>query len=98
VRIARISSTQIGRRDGRKLEKGGVMGAKGDKLMGEGKEAVRTVLGDEALEAEGKHDRQVGDAEAKVDKVESKTAEVFEKAKDEVAKLADKIKDTLHDK
>ena len=64
--------------------------------MGQGKEAVGTAIGDEDLEAEGKHDRKVGEAEGKVEKAEGKANEVIEKVKGEVGKLADKIKDTLH--
>ena len=72
------------------------MGATGDKLKGQGKEAVGTAVGNEDLEAEGKHQQRVGDAEAKVDTAESKVDEVMTKAKDEVGKLADKVKDALH--
>ena len=74
------------------------MGATGDKLKGQGKEAIGTAIGNEELEAEGKHDQRVGDAEEKVDKAESKADEVIEKTKGEVSKLADKIKDSLHRK
>ena len=74
------------------------MGATGDQLKGQGKEAVGTTIGDEELKAEGKHERRVGEAEEKVDKAESKADEVIEKTKSGVGKLADKIKETLHRK
>ncbi|MEI6700496.1 MAG: CsbD family protein, partial [Actinomycetota bacterium] len=48
------------------------MGATGDQLKGHGKEAAGLILGNEQLEAEGRHDREVGEAEAKIDKVERK--------------------------
>ena len=74
------------------------MGATGDQLKGQGKEAVGTAVGDEDLKAEGAHERRVGEAEEKVDKAESKADEVIEKTKGEVEKIADKIKGSLHRK
>ncbi len=74
------------------------MGATGDQVKGQGKEAVGSILGNEQLETEGRHDRQVGEAEAKVDKVEHKTEELMGRAKAEVEKLADKVKESLHRK
>jgi uncharacterized protein YjbJ (UPF0337 family) len=74
------------------------MGAKEDKLKGQGEEAVGTAVGNEDLEAEGKHEQKVGEAEEKVDKAESKADDMIDKAKSEVGKLADKVKDTLHHK
>jgi uncharacterized protein YjbJ (UPF0337 family) len=70
------------------------MGAKEDKLKGQGEEAVGTAVGNEDLEAEGKHEQKVGEAEEKVDKAD----DMIDKAKSEVGKLADKVKDTLHHK
>ncbi len=74
------------------------MGATGDQVKGQGKEAAGSMLGNEKLEAEGRHDRQVGEAEAKVDKVEHKADELMVRAKAEVEKLADKVKESLHRK
>jgi uncharacterized protein YjbJ (UPF0337 family) len=68
-----------------------VVGSTGDQIKGKAKEAAGTVIGDKDLEAEGKTDRQAGEAKEKVehaaDKVEGAAAEVI-----------DKVKDTLHGK
>jgi uncharacterized protein YjbJ (UPF0337 family) len=74
------------------------MGTTGDQLKGQAKEAAGSITGNDELEAEGKHDRRVGEAEGKVDKAESKADEVIEKAKSEVEELADKVKGSLHRK
>jgi uncharacterized protein YjbJ (UPF0337 family) len=68
------------------------MGTTGDQLKGQGKEAARSITGNEEFEAEGKHDRRVGEAEERVDKAESKADEVIEKAKSEGGRLADKVR------
>ncbi len=68
-----------------------VVGSTSDQIKGKAKEAVGTVTGDKDLEAEGRSDRQAGEAKEKVeqsvDKVEGAAADVI-----------DKVKDTLHGK
>jgi uncharacterized protein YjbJ (UPF0337 family) len=67
------------------------VGSTSDQIKGKAKEVTGTVTGDKDLEAEGKADRQAGEAKEKVeqavDKVEGAAAEVI-----------DKVKDTLHGK
>ena len=78
--------------------KGNNMGATGDQLKGHGKEAAGLILGNEQLEAEGRHDREVGEAEAKIDKVERKADEVIDHAKTVFGRLSDSVKESLHRK
>jgi uncharacterized protein YjbJ (UPF0337 family) len=52
------------------------MGATGDKLKGQGKEAVGDLTGDEELKAEGKADRQAGELKEKVDEAIDKVKDI----------------------
>ena len=60
------------------------MGAKGDKVKGQAKEAVGSLVGDKDLESEGKSDRRAGDAKEKVESAKDKVEEVIDKTKDAV--------------
>ena len=74
------------------------MGAKGDQVKGQAKEAVGSLIGDEDLEAEGKADRRAGEAKEKVDDAKDKVEDLVDKAKDKVEDAIDSTKDALHRK
>lgn len=71
------------------------MGATSDKIQGQAKEVTGIVTGDEDLEAEGKADREVGEAKEKIDDVKDRVMDFLDEAKDKAADVADKAKDKL---
>ena len=71
------------------------MGATSDKIQGQAKEVAGIVTGDEDLEAQGKADRQVGEAEEKLDEVKDRVEEFVDEVKDKAADVVDKAKDML---
>ena len=71
------------------------MGATSDKVQGQAKQVTGIVTGDKDLEAQGKSDRQTGEAKEKIDDAKDKMKDVLDDAKDKVADLADKAKDML---
>ncbi len=60
------------------------MGAKGDQVKGQAKEAIGSLVGDKDLESEGKSDRRAGEAKEKVESAKDKVEEVIDKTKDAV--------------
>ncbi len=74
------------------------MGAKGDKVKGQAKEAVGSLVGDKDLESEGKSDRRAGDAKEKVESAKDKVEDVVDTTKDKVEEVIDKTKDAVHRK
>ena len=74
------------------------MGATSDKVQGQAKEVAGIVTGDEDLEAQGKAERQTGEAEEKVDAVKDRVQGFVDEVKDKVDDAADKAKGMLHDK
>jgi uncharacterized protein YjbJ (UPF0337 family) len=71
------------------------MGATSDKVRGQAKQVAGVVTGDEELEAQGRTDRRVGQAEEKVDDAKDKAKDVLDDAKDSAEDLAHKAKDKL---
>ena len=71
------------------------MGATSDKIQGQAKEVTGIVTGDEDLEAQGKSDRKVGEAEEKIDDVKDRVSDFVDDVKDKVSDVADKAKDKL---
>ncbi|HYO19877.1 MAG TPA: CsbD family protein, partial [Dermatophilaceae bacterium] len=64
----------VGDHPGRRREsqEESTIGATGDKIQGQAKQATGIVTGDEDLEAQGKADREVGEAEEKLDEVKDR--------------------------
>ena len=71
------------------------MGATSDNIQGQAKEVTGIVTGDEDLEAEGRADRKVGEAEEKIDDAKDRVKDFLDDAKDKAADLADQAKDKL---
>jgi uncharacterized protein YjbJ (UPF0337 family) len=71
------------------------MGATSDKIQGQAKEVAGIVTGDEDLEAQGKADRQVGEAGEKLDEVKDRVEGIADEVKDKAADVVDKAKDML---
>ena len=71
------------------------MGATSDKIQGQAKEVAGIVTGDEDLEAQGKADRQVGEAGEKLDEVKDRVEGFVDEVKDKAADVVDKAKDML---
>jgi uncharacterized protein YjbJ (UPF0337 family) len=72
------------------------MGAKGDQVKGQAKEAVGSLTGNEDLEAEGKADRRAGEAKEKVGDARDKVEEMIDASKDKVEEVIDKTQRALH--
>lgn len=71
------------------------MSGQPDQVKGHIKEATGIVTGDKDLEAEGKSDRKIGEAEAHVEQAKDKIGGVLEATKDKVDEVATKVADTL---
>lgn len=71
------------------------MGATSDKFQGQAKEVAGIVTGDKDLQAEGKADRQTGEAKEKIDDVKDRVEGFVDKVKDKAAEAVDKAKDKL---
>ena len=71
------------------------MGATSDKVQGQAKEVAGIVTGDKDLEAEGSAERQVGEAEEKIDDVKDRVEGFVDEVKDKAAEAVDKAKDML---
>lgn len=74
------------------------MGAKGEQVKGQAKEAVGSLVGDKDLESEGKSDRRAGEAKEKVESAKDKVEDVVDTTKDKVEEVIDKTKDAVHRK
>ena len=74
------------------------MGAQSDQAKGRVKEAVGAVTGDKDLQAEGKADRQAGEAKEEVAHATDKIKDVIDKVEDKAGDVIDKVKETLHRK
>ena len=74
------------------------MGAKTDKIQGQAKEVTGIVTGDEDLEARGKADRTMGEAEETIDEIKDRVKDFLNDAVDKVADLANTAKDKLPSK
>ena len=83
------------------------MSGQSDQVKGHLKETAGIITGDKDLEAEGKSDRKIGEAETQVEHAKDKVDDVVEAAKDKaddvvdaakvkVEEVADKVTDTLH--
>ena len=71
------------------------MGSTSDKVQGKAKEVAGIVSGDEDLEAQGKSERQVGEAEEKLDEVKDRVEGFLDDVRDRAADAVDKAKDKL---
>ena len=71
------------------------MGATTEKIQGQAKEVTGIVTGDEDLEARGKADRTMGEAEEKMDEVKDRVKDFLNDAVDKVADVAEMAKDKL---
>lgn len=67
-----------------------------DKAKGRVKEAYGALSGDDALQAEGKHDQLAGDAKNKAAEAEDKVEHGIDKVKDAAESVIDKTKAALH--
>ena len=74
------------------------MGAKGEQVKGQAKEAVGSLVGDKDLESEGKSDRRAGEAKGKVESAKDKVEEAIDTTKDKVEEVVDKTKDAVRPK
>lgn len=74
------------------------MSGQSDQVKGHLKETAGIVTGDKELQAEGKTDRQTGEAEEQLEQAKDKVEELVDSAKDKVDEAADKVKDALHHK
>lgn len=72
------------------------MGAKGEQVKGQVKEAVGSLTGDKDLEAEGKADRRVGEVKEKVGDAKDKVEDVIHSAADKDEEVIDKARDAVH--
>ena len=74
------------------------MGSTSDKIQGKAKEVTGIVAGDEDLEARGKADRTMAEAEEKMEEVKDRVKNFLNDAVDKVADLAGMAKDKLPSK
>lgn len=72
------------------------MSGKSDQVKGRAKQAAGIVTGNKELEAEGRADRQAGDAEVKIEKAKRKVEQAIDKTTAAVERAADKAKKALH--
>jgi len=72
------------------------MAGKTEQVKGQGKEAVGRLTGNKDLQAEGKTDRQAGEAKEKVGHAKDKVEEVVEKVEHKAGKAIDSAKDSTH--
>jgi uncharacterized protein YjbJ (UPF0337 family) len=74
------------------------MSAKSDQVKGHAKEVAGILSGDKDLEAEGKTDRQTGEAQEKIDQVKDKVVHALDQVKDKIDAVLDKAKDAVQRK
>jgi uncharacterized protein YjbJ (UPF0337 family) len=72
------------------------MSGRSDQVKGHIKEATGIVTGDKDLEAEGKSDRKIGEAETQVEHAKDKVDDVVEAVKAKADEVADKVTESLH--
>jgi uncharacterized protein YjbJ (UPF0337 family) len=72
------------------------MAGKTEQVKGQAKEAVGSLTGNKDLQAEGKTDRQAGEAKEKVGHAKDKVEEVAEKVEHKVGEMIDSAKDAAH--
>ena len=72
------------------------MAGKTEQVKGQAKEAVGSLTGNRDLQAEGKADRQAGEAKEKVGHAKDKAEEVVEKVEHKAGEVIDKAKDAAH--
>ena len=72
------------------------MAGKAEQVKGQAKEAVGDLTGNEDLQAEGRTDRQAGEAKEKVGHAKDKVEEVAEKVEHKVGEVIDSAKDAAH--
>ncbi|HXN59574.1 MAG TPA: CsbD family protein [Acidimicrobiales bacterium] len=72
------------------------MAGKIEQVKGRGKEAIGNLTGNKDLQAEGKADRQAGEAKEKVGQAKDRVEEVIEKAEHKAGEVIDRTEDAAH--
>jgi len=72
------------------------MAGKTEQVKGQVKESVGSLTGNKDLQAEGKTDRQAGEAKEKVGHAKDKVEEVVEKVEHKVGEAIDSAKAAAH--
>lgn len=71
------------------------MSGQTDQVKGRVKEATGIVTGDKDLEAEGKTDRTIGEAETRIEHAKDKVDDIVDATKAKVEEVADTVTESL---